>query len=212
MQRSSQPRGCVVATLAPNTGAGGMTPWASRGAPPGLSSNGVATVSDPIKPAVHALGPAEIARSLDRPGRVTKCHAGPTRSMTTCNADSGRADTQTYSPVATAIRLYMPCKSFRSATRADSMRPSPYATSPGLDSMASLKASCSSLALSCSHIGRETSVKPQATEANARRPDSAKQQVSGWFGSRDRTRTYNLPVNSRTLCRLSYAGPMPAGG
>ena len=25
-------------------------------------------------------------------------------------------------------------------------------------------------------------------------------------GSRDRTRTYNLPVNSRTLCRLSYAG------
>ena len=26
-------------------------------------------------------------------------------------------------------------------------------------------------------------------------------------GSRDRTRTYNLPVNSRTLCRLSYAGP-----
>ena len=25
--------------------------------------------------------------------------------------------------------------------------------------------------------------------------------------SRDRTRTYNLPVNSRTLCRLSYAGP-----
>jgi hypothetical protein len=24
--------------------------------------------------------------------------------------------------------------------------------------------------------------------------------------SRDRTRTYNLPVNSRTLCRLSYAG------
>jgi hypothetical protein len=31
-------------------------------------------------------------------------------------------------------------------------------------------------------------------------------------GSRDRTRTYNLPVNSRTLCRLSYAGPShPAG-
>ena len=27
--------------------------------------------------------------------------------------------------------------------------------------------------------------------------------------SRDRTRTYNLPVNSRTLCRLSYAGPSP---
>ena len=26
------------------------------------------------------------------------------------------------------------------------------------------------------------------------------------LGSRDRTRTYNLPVNSRTLCRLSYAG------
>src|SRR5260221_13630401 len=25
-------------------------------------------------------------------------------------------------------------------------------------------------------------------------------------GSRDRTRTYNLPVNSRTLCQLSYAG------
>ena len=25
--------------------------------------------------------------------------------------------------------------------------------------------------------------------------------------SRDRTRTYNLPVNSRTLCQLSYAGP-----
>src|SRR5579872_5115697 len=28
----------------------------------------------------------------------------------------------------------------------------------------------------------------------------------GKHGSRDRTRTYNLPVNSRTLCRLSYAG------
>ena len=28
--------------------------------------------------------------------------------------------------------------------------------------------------------------------------------------SRDRTRTYNLPVNSRTLCRLSYAGPYDA--
>ena len=28
--------------------------------------------------------------------------------------------------------------------------------------------------------------------------------------SRDRTRTYNLPVNSRTLCRLSYAGPRAA--
>src|SRR5712671_5199093 len=26
------------------------------------------------------------------------------------------------------------------------------------------------------------------------------------LSSRDRTRTYNLPVNSRTLCRLSYAG------
>jgi hypothetical protein len=26
------------------------------------------------------------------------------------------------------------------------------------------------------------------------------------FGSRGRTRTYNLPVNSRTLCQLSYAG------
>src|SRR5215469_18709602 len=38
----------------------------------------------------------------------------------------------------------------------------------------------------------------------------------GKFGSRDRTRTYNLPVNSRTLCRLSYAGlpgtsPRPSG-
>src|ERR1022692_510844 len=30
------------------------------------------------------------------------------------------------------------------------------------------------------------------------------------LSSRDRTRTYNLPVNSRTLCRLSYAGlPRP---
>src|SRR5215469_7672534 len=28
----------------------------------------------------------------------------------------------------------------------------------------------------------------------------------GQLSSRDRTRTYNLPVNSRTLCRLSYAG------
>jgi hypothetical protein len=26
-------------------------------------------------------------------------------------------------------------------------------------------------------------------------------------GSRDRTRTYNLPVNSRLLCQLSYTGP-----
>ena len=34
-----------------------------------------------------------------------------------------------------------------------------------------------------------------------------KPQVKGHItGSRDRTRTYNLPVNSRTLCRLSYAG------
>ena len=31
-------------------------------------------------------------------------------------------------------------------------------------------------------------------------------------GSRDRTRTYNLPVNSRTLCRLSYAGPHRSPG
>ena len=29
--------------------------------------------------------------------------------------------------------------------------------------------------------------------------------------SRDRTRTYNLPVNSRTLCQLSYAGLACAG-
>ena len=29
--------------------------------------------------------------------------------------------------------------------------------------------------------------------------------------SRDRTRTYNLPVNSRTLCQLSYAGLAGAG-
>ena len=32
------------------------------------------------------------------------------------------------------------------------------------------------------------------------------------LGSRDRTRTYNLPVNSRTLCRLSYAGSRGTGG
>ncbi len=32
----------------------------------------------------------------------------------------------------------------------------------------------------------------------------------GDTGSRDRTRTYNLPVNSRTLCRLSYAGLVSA--
>src|SRR5260221_10153206 len=31
-------------------------------------------------------------------------------------------------------------------------------------------------------------------------------------GSRDRTRTYNLPVNSRTLCQLSYAGSRGRGG
>ncbi len=30
--------------------------------------------------------------------------------------------------------------------------------------------------------------------------------------SRDRTRTYNLPVNSRTLCRLSYAGSAAISG
>ena len=33
-----------------------------------------------------------------------------------------------------------------------------------------------------------------------------------YTGSRDRTRTYNLPVNSRTLCRLSYAGSRGTGG
>jgi hypothetical protein len=32
------------------------------------------------------------------------------------------------------------------------------------------------------------------------------------MGSRDWTRTSNLPVNSRTLCRLSYAGPHDARG
>jgi hypothetical protein len=31
------------------------------------------------------------------------------------------------------------------------------------------------------------------------------------MGSRDRTRTYNLPVNSRLLCQLSYAGPLDSG-
>ncbi len=29
--------------------------------------------------------------------------------------------------------------------------------------------------------------------------------------SRGRTRTFNLPVNSRTLCRLSYAGSSAGG-
>ena len=32
------------------------------------------------------------------------------------------------------------------------------------------------------------------------------------MGSCDRTRTYNLPVNSRLLCQLSYAGPSRAAG
>ena len=31
-------------------------------------------------------------------------------------------------------------------------------------------------------------------------------------GSPGRTRTYNLPVNSRTLYRLSYRGSGPGGG
>ena len=37
-------------------------------------------------------------------------------------------------------------------------------------------------------------------------PQAGGLTVTARFGSRDRTRTYNLPVNSRTLCRLSYAG------
>ena len=44
-------------------------------------------------------------------------------------------------------------------------------------------------------------------------PYEQKSQVNGHIpGSRDRTRTYNLPVNSRTLCRLSYAGSRGTGG
>src|SRR5215467_13145245 len=54
---------------------------------------------------------------------------------------------------------------------------------------------------------------------NLRRPTNARDspyeqnpQVKGIsLGSRDRTRTYNLPVNSRTLCQLSYAGLAGAG-
>ena len=40
-------------------------------------------------------------------------------------------------------------------------------------------------------------------------PPTARRAQFSYNGtsSRDRTRTYNLPVNSRTLCRLSYAGP-----
>ena len=37
-------------------------------------------------------------------------------------------------------------------------------------------------------------------------------KARGWCGSRDWTRTSNLPVNSRTLCRLSYAGSRCAEG
>jgi hypothetical protein len=37
-------------------------------------------------------------------------------------------------------------------------------------------------------------------------------QTAPGLGSRDRTRTYNLPVNSRTLCQLSYAGSRRAAG
>src|SRR5215471_4265474 len=54
---------------------------------------------------------------------------------------------------------------------------------------------------------------------NLRRPTNARDspyeqnaQAKGIsLGSRDRTRTYNLPVNSRTLCQLSYAGLAGAG-
>jgi hypothetical protein len=35
---------------------------------------------------------------------------------------------------------------------------------------------------------------------------------NGLLSSRDKTRTYNLPVNSRLLCQLSYAGPSRTAG
>ena len=49
------------------------------------------------------------------------------------------------------------------------------------------------------------------------RPETAKAlsafpQLRALYCSRDKTRTYNLPVNSRLLCQLSYAGPSLAAG
>ena len=43
-------------------------------------------------------------------------------------------------------------------------------------------------------------------------PLTPPQSQQPWNGSRGVTRTHNLPVNSRTLCRLSYAGLCDRGG
>jgi DNA-binding NarL/FixJ family response regulator len=40
----------------------------------------------------------------------------------------------------------------------------------------------------------------------------AGQRARNRTGSRGRTRTYNLSVNSRTLCQLSYAGSLATAG
>jgi hypothetical protein len=64
------------------------------------------------------------------------------------------------------------------------------------------------------HAGREG--RDQAGEGAGARafkpglcglPQAGELTPANRLSSRDRTRTYNLPVNSRTLCRLSYAGP-----
>ena len=44
------------------------------------------------------------------------------------------------------------------------------------------------------------------------RPTRTRLADPGKGGSRDWTRTNNLPVNSRLLCQLSYAGPPPPRG
>jgi hypothetical protein len=47
----------------------------------------------------------------------------------------------------------------------------------------------------------------RAPQHTKKAPSRARGPFAYYRSSRDRTRTYNLPVNSRTLCRLSYAGP-----
>ena len=53
---------------------------------------------------------------------------------------------------------------------------------------------------------------PHQLTRTARRAQACRHDRDGLRGSRDKTRTYNLPVNSRLLCQLSYAGPSRTAG
>ncbi len=99
------------------------------------------------------------------------------------------------------------------ASRADprgTTRPRPSAAHPGRGShFLRLSPDLSSISV---HLPPQSVKNPGSVRT--RRSPGLISQAGASGSSRDRTRTYNLPVNSRLLCRLSYTGscgaPLPA--